>query len=261
MGGAAACGMPDVVRRGGGSGCGPRVARDDVVGRLEDDGEVLPSTLTECAAGSGLARKLSMAKVQRRGKSGQSARQRRKARPSSKTALTRAAGAAGRVVGQTVATVAARVMPAGPHDPIERLERDHRRFEELFEKGEQTTERAARGRVALLQRLKAELRMHELMEEKVLYPALKPHARARDIVLEGYQEHHVADVLVKELERLPPSDERWGAKFKVLKENIEHHIEEEEGDMFRTARVVLTRHQLDSIGRRMEALKSRRKAG
>jgi hypothetical protein len=98
--------------------------------------------------------------------------------------------------------------------------------------------------------------VHELVEEKVLYPALKPHREAREIVLEGYQEHHVADVLVGELERLAPDDERWGAKFKVLKENIEHHIEEEEGDMFKTARSVLGREQLEAIGLRIEAMKA-----
>ena len=141
------------------------------------------------------------------------------------------------------------------------LERDHRRFEDLFKKGEKTTERSVRARKALLQTLKAELQRHELMEEKVLYPALKPHRDARDIVLEGYQEHHVADILVKELQRLPPDDERWGAKFKVLKENIEHHIEEEEGEMFRTARSVLGRDRLEAIGRRMEAITAGRKRG
>ena len=93
-------------------------------------------------------------------------------------------------------------------------------------------------------------------QAQILYPALKQHRDAREIVLEGYQEHHVADVLVKELERLSPGDERWGAKFKVLKENIEHHIEEEEGEMFRTARSVLGREQLESIGMRIEAMKS-----
>ena len=153
----------------------------------------------------------------------------------------------------------ARVGPAGPHDPIQMLERDHRRLEELFERGEKTTERAARGRTALLATLKAELEIHELIEEKVLYPALKPSPEARDIVLEGYQEHHVADVLVRELERLPTDDERWGAKFKVLKENIEHHIEEEEGEMFKTARSVLSRDDLESLGRQMETLRSQRR--
>jgi hypothetical protein len=164
--------------------------------------------------------------------------------------------APGRIVGRAAATVAARVMPAGPHDPIEMLERDHRRLEGLLEKGDRTTERGARRRAEVLQQLTAELVVHELIEEKVLYPALKPHSKAREVVLEGYQEHHVADVLVKELERLPTDDERWGAKFTVLKENIEHHIEEEEGEMFKTARSVLGRAELDALGRRMEALKA-----
>ena len=170
--------------------------------------------------------------------------------------LTKAADAAGRVVGKTVASVAARVLPAGPHDPIEMLERDHRRFEELFEQGEKTTARAGKKRTALLGTLKAALEMHELVEEKVFYPALKPHRDAREIVLEGYQEHHVADVLVSELARLAPDDERWGAKFKVLKENIEHHIEEEEGDMFKTARSVLPRERLEALGIQMEEMKA-----
>ena len=97
--------------------------------------------------------------------------------------------------------------------------------------------------------------MHELIEEKVLYPVLKSHAEARDIVLEGYQEHHVADIVLKELQRMPPSDERWGAKLKVLKENIEHHIEEEEGEMFKTARAVLSRNQLQELGTLMQTMK------
>jgi hypothetical protein len=56
------------------------------------------------------------------------------------------------------------------------------------------------------------------------YPALRAHPEAKDIVLEGYQEHHVADLIVKELHAVQKDDEQWGAKFKVLKENIEHHI-------------------------------------
>ena len=54
-------------------------------------------------------------------------------------------------------------------------------------------------------------------------------------MLEGYEEHHVVDLLMGELERLR-RDETWGAKAKVMKENIEHHIEEEEGEMFKAAR-------------------------
>jgi hypothetical protein len=141
-------------------------------------------------------------------------------------------------------------------DAIELLESDHRRLEDLLKKGEETTARAVKGRTELLDTLTIELNAHELIEEKILYPALKPHSEAKDIVLEGYQEHHVADVLVKELHGMARADERWGPKLKVLKESIEHHIGEEEGEMFRTARSVLSRAELEELGARMEAMKA-----
>ena len=145
---------------------------------------------------------------------------------------------------------------ADENDPIALLEADHRRFEDLMKQGEDTTERAVKARTALLATLTAALHVHELIEEKVLYPALKPHAEARDIVLEGVQEHHVADVLVKELHELAKDDEQWGAKFKVLKESLEHHIKEEEGTMFPAARKVLSAQELQELGARMRKLRA-----
>jgi hypothetical protein len=142
------------------------------------------------------------------------------------------------------------------NDPIVLLEADHRRFEEWLKQGEETSERASTGRTELLDRLTAELNVHELIEEKILYPALKAHPEAREIVLEGYQEHHVADLIVAELRELATDDEKWAAKFKVLKENIEHHIEEEEGEMFRTARAVMSREELNQLGAQMKALRA-----
>ena len=58
-----------------------------------------------------------------------------------------------------------------------------------------------------------------------------------------------------ELELTPVTDEQWGAKFKVMKENIEHHIEEEEGEMFKQARQVFSAEELDELGARMMELK------
>ena len=63
------------------------------------------------------------------------------------------------------------------------------------------------------------------------------------------------DLLMGELERLDVTDETWGAKATVMKENIEHHIEEEEGEMFKAARQVFDRAELDDLGRRMTARK------
>jgi hypothetical protein len=158
-------------------------------------------------------------------------------------------------------TAVATRLPGGTSEPdaLELLEREHRRFEELLAQGEATTERGAETRRRLLDTLAAELDAHELMEEKVLYPALQSHPEARDIVLEAYEEHHVADVIVRELRAVAADDEQWGAKFKVLKENIHHHIEEEEGEMFRAARGLLSRDQLRDLAREMVALKPPRR--
>ncbi len=141
-------------------------------------------------------------------------------------------------------------------DALALLEADHRRFEDLLKQGEDTTERAVAARGKLLETITSELNAHELVEEQILYPALKAHPEARDIVLEGFQEHHVADLLVKELHDVSKRAEEWGAKFKVLKENIEHHIQEEEGPMFRTARGVFTREELQAMGAKMRKMKA-----
>src|SRR5262245_53555323 len=154
----------------------------------------------------------------------------------------------------TIAGMAASI--DGETDAIELLMADHRRLEELLKQGEETTERAVKTRRELLATIAAELTVHELIEERVLYPALKAHPEPRDIVLDGFQEHHVADLILKELHETAVSDEQWGAKFKVFKENIEHHIEEEEGPMFRTARGVMSRSELVDLGAKMAKMKA-----
>lgn len=170
--------------------------------------------------------------------------------------MERASKTARRAARDVVKSVSARVLPARPHDAVKLLEKDHRRFERLMKEGEETTARASKRRRDILGTLAVEIAAHERKEEKVLYPALKRHREARDIVLEGYQEHHVADVLVKELHELATDNEQWGAKFKVLKESLEHHIEEEESQMFPAARQVLTREELRELGVRMRAMKN-----
>ncbi len=187
---------------------------------------------------------------------------RTEATPKQPSRLAAAGAAVKGAVASAVAAVAKR-MPGAPSDmdAITLLETDHRRMEDLLKQGEETTERAVKGRTQLLDTITTELAIHELIEEKLLYPALKKHPEARDIVLEGFQEHHVADLILKELHEVAKDDERWGAKFKVLKENIEHHIQEEEGPMFRTARGVMTADELQQLGARMGQMKRDAEAG
>lgn len=168
-----------------------------------------------------------------------------------------AAAAVGRALGRTVAAVAARTPWIGSSsDAISLLETEHRRMEGLLDACASTEAGHSQQRRDLFQTIVAELKAHELIEEKVFYPELKTHADAREIVLEGYEEHHVADLIVDELTSLSPADERWMAKFTVLKENIEHHIEEEEDQMFPTARRLLSREELEDLGARMRAMKA-----
>ena len=184
------------------------------------------------------------------------ATRKRKPAPPKSTLATAAAMVRG-AAATAVAAVTTRLPWAkNENDPIALLQADHRRFEKLLEDGEKSTERAAKGRAELLAALASELNVHEAIEEKVLYPALEPHAEAREVVLESFEEHHVADTIIRELKAVATDDEKWGAKFKVLKENIAHHIQEEERNMFPKARGVLPREELLALGARMRALKA-----
>jgi hypothetical protein len=141
-------------------------------------------------------------------------------------------------------------------DAIKLLTTDHDKVKRLLTELESTTERGIKTRAELFSTIKGELTLHEIVEEEIFYPELKAHPKAKDIVLEGYEEHHVVDMLMGELEALDVSDETWGAKALVMKENIEHHIEEEEGEMFRQARQVFDADELEDLGSRMEARKT-----
>jgi hemerythrin-like domain-containing protein len=140
-------------------------------------------------------------------------------------------------------------------DALSLLKEDHRKVKKLLAELEKTTERGVKTRTELFATIKGELSVHETIEEEIFYPELKAHPNAKDIVLEGFEEHHVVDVLMGELEAMDVDDESWGAKAIVMKENIEHHIEEEEGEMFKAARQVFDRDELEELGRRMEQRK------
>ena len=141
-------------------------------------------------------------------------------------------------------------------DALTLLKRDHDKVKTILRELEPTTDRATKTRTELFERLKTELTVHEIVEEEIFYPTLKQHPKAKEIVLEGYEEHGVVDTLMGELEDLSVEDETWGPKAKVMIENIEHHIEEEEGEMFSKARQVFDRDELEQLGKAMEQRKT-----
>ncbi len=142
---------------------------------------------------------------------------------------------------------------------FELLKKDHQKVSELFKQLEETTERAVKTREELFGKLKQELDVHARIEETIFYPAIKEAEETHEITLEAIEEHNVVKQLLSELESLPVDDETWTAKLTVLKENVEHHVEEEEGEMFKDARKVLSAEQVEELGARLESAKQEEK--
>ena len=140
-------------------------------------------------------------------------------------------------------------------DALKLLKEDHRKVKKLLGELESTTERGVKTRQELFSKVKMELVVHEAIEEEIFYPALKAHPKTKEITLEAYEEHHVVDTVMAEIEGVAFDDERWGAKFAVMKENLEHHIEEEEGEMFKQAKQAFDPDELERLGESMAARK------
>lgn len=144
---------------------------------------------------------------------------------------------------------------------IELLKKDHRTVKSLFESFEKAKEKdEGTSKAELFASIKEELDVHARVEEEIFYPAFDGAAKEEDdkeLVLEAGEEHKQVKTLLAELEELGPDDETFDAKMKVLKDNVEHHVEEEEGEMFQSAREVLSEDRIKELGAQMEEEKSR----
>ena len=137
-------------------------------------------------------------------------------------------------------------------DAIVLLKEDHKRVRQLFREFQRAGENAKAKKAGIVDRIIEELTVHTYLENEVMYPAVrKALPDLEDDVLESYEEHHVADVLVMELSVLTPDDERFDAKTTVLIESVSHHIEEEERDWFPKVRAGMGRKDLQELGAAM----------
>jgi len=137
------------------------------------------------------------------------------------------------------------------------LIKDHKKVQTLINELLSTSMNAKSQRKKLLGNLKEELQLHEKIEEEEVYPVLEKKKNLKDITLEAYQEHHIVDVLLDELESLDFKDENWKAKLTVLQENLQHHIEEEEKEIFPEAEKTLTMKELNLMEANIKQQKSK----
>jgi len=141
---------------------------------------------------------------------------------------------------------------------ITMLKSDHATVKRLLRELSETGERATKQRETLVAQLEREIKMHAQIEEEVFYPAFKAAARgseAEDLFYEAAEEHHIVDMVLPALKAANPKSKEFTAKAKVLKELIEHHIKEEEQQMFTQARAMFGEEQLRELGDMMQARK------
>jgi hemerythrin-like domain-containing protein len=137
-------------------------------------------------------------------------------------------------------------------DAIVLLKDEHKEIRKAFRAFEQAGHDAVVAKGRLVDRIIELLTVHTYLENEVMYPQVrKLLPELEDDVLESYEEHHVADVLVMELSAMKPDNDRFTAKTTVLIENVEHHMKEEEEDWFPRVRNGLGRKQLQEIGAEM----------
>ena len=137
-------------------------------------------------------------------------------------------------------------------DALTLLKKDHVLVKDLMNKmaEEDDTDQLS----SMFEQLVDELGIHERIEEEIFYPALQKLPKAKEDVLEAFEEHHLVDEIVSQMD-VETDDDKWKAKFKVMKENVEHHIKDEEEKLFPKAEELLGPEKLGALGVKMADLK------
>lgn len=140
-------------------------------------------------------------------------------------------------------------------DAFELLKADHKKVAQLFDQLEAASGKA---RLDVFKKIKSELELHAHIEETIFYPVLEKPEETHDLTLEAYEEHKVVKSLLAELADAKSANDEWQAKAQVLRENVEHHVDEEENELFDKANGAFSEEQIESLGEQMEAEKARK---
>jgi hemerythrin superfamily protein len=140
-----------------------------------------------------------------------------------------------------------------PVNAIEMLKQQHREVEELFEEFEGAGENAKKTKERVFQRIANALALHAELEEKLFYPESKTD-ETEEMLRESVEEHLSVKRVIADLLQAGPEDEQFDARVKVLKEQVEHHVEEEEGELFPKVQKASSDEELEDLGNRMQQM-------
>jgi len=138
---------------------------------------------------------------------------------------------------------------------LDLLIQDHEKVKKLFQEAEQTTDHTQK--TELFDRIDTELAIHAEVEESVFYPAVEKHETLKGMVAEARDEHEEVEELLLEIEDLATEGTEFDSKLTTLKETVEHHIAEEEGEMFPKVREFFDDKILEQLGKELESAKGK----
>jgi len=131
------------------------------------------------------------------------------------------------------------------------LKEDHREVEELIAQLEEGADKET------FLKLKSSLELHTQIEENIYYPALEGKDETDELVTDAYQEHDEVDELLEEMSGTDIESDEFQVLLKQLKDSIEHHVKEEENELFPKSEEVLGAEKLEKMGDEMEKMKSK----
>jgi hemerythrin superfamily protein len=137
---------------------------------------------------------------------------------------------------------------------IEMLMQDHKEAAGMMDQLE-TADKGDRSAKDIFLQLKDALTLHTQVEEQIFYPALKSHEETRDMIPESLEEHQEVDQILAEMTSLNPGNDDFMDKLTELRDAVEHHVEEEESEMFPKAEQILGENRLQEMGRQMQQMK------
>ena len=138
---------------------------------------------------------------------------------------------------------------------LELLKQDHQKVKELFQQANAAGD--SNERKQLFDQIETELETHAHIEETVFYPAVEKHEELKDMVAEAREEHEEVKALLEEMEDLQPDSDELDSQLQELQETVEHHVEEEEGEMFPKVRELFQQEELVRLGSQLESAKGK----
>ena len=138
---------------------------------------------------------------------------------------------------------------------LELLKQDHRKVKELFDQAKAAAD--DKQRKQSFDRIDTELTIHAHIEETVFYPEMQQYEELKDMVEEALQEHQEVTTLLDEIETMEPNDDEFQSSLKELMETVEHHVQEEEDEMFPQVHELCDEATLEKLGQQLESAKGK----